>query len=259
MRWLAGPQIFADVVMPIQTWMIYGAYGYSARLIAEHAKDRGLTPVLAGRNGDKTKAVADEFGFEHRAFAFDDPELVAISLRDIDAVIHCAGPFSATSTPMLEACLSAGTHYFDITGEMDVFENAHSARVDAAAKHAEIVICPGVGFDVVPTDCIARALADELPDATELALGFHGDMNVSPGTAKTIVERLGDVTVYWPANDRTIRQFRIAGRLRPLLRLGWVQRVLRNRSRNEFRALAGSNAIADPCMSGGRPAMLLVG
>lgn len=268
-------QFLADPAMPIQTWMIYGAYGYSARLVAEHAKDRGLTPVLAGRNGDKTKAVADEFGFEHRAFALDDPELIAMSLRDIDAVIHCAGPFSATSTPMLEACLSSGTHYFDISGEMDVFENAHSTRVDAAAKHAEIVVCPGVGFDVVPTDCIARALADELPDANELALGFQGDMNVSPGTAKTIVEKLGEgtvarrngklinipielrnidygkgprqsmsvswgdistayyttgignITVYWPANDRTIRQFRIAGRLRPLLRLGWVQRLIK--------------------------------
>lgn len=261
--------------MPIQTWMIYGAYGYSAQLIAEHARNRGLTPVLAGRDGDKTKAVADKLGFEHRAFALDDAELVAINLRDIDAVIHCAGPFSATSAPMLEACLSTGTHYFDITGEMDVFENAHSARVDAAAKQAGIVVCPGVGFDVVPTDCIARALADELPDATELALGFQGDMNVSPGTAKTIVERLGDgtfarrngklinipielreidygkgprqsmcvswgdistayyttgignVTVYWPANDRTVRQFRTAGRLRPLLKLRWVQRILK--------------------------------
>ena len=261
--------------MPIQTWMIYGAYGYSAQLIAELAKDRGLAPVLAGRNADKTKAVADQLGLAHGAFALDDPGLIAENLRDIDAVIHCAGPFSATSTPMLEACLSSRTHYFDITGEMDVFENAHSTRVDDAAKKAGIVICPGVGFDVVPTDCIARTLADELPDATELALGFHGDMNVSPGTAKTIVERLGDgtfarrdgtlisipielreidygngprqsisvswgdistayyttgignITVYWPANDQMIRQFRTAGLFRPLLRLGWVQRLLK--------------------------------
>jgi len=261
--------------MPIQTWMIYGAYGYSAQLIAERARERGLNPVLAGRNAEKVGAIANELGFEHRAFALDDPGIVAASLRDIDAVVHCAGPFSATSEPMLEACLSSHTHYFDITGEIDVFENAHSTRINAAAKEAGIVVCPGIGFDVVPTDCIARALAEALPDATDLALGFHGDMNVSPGTAKTIVERLGDgtfarrdgklvnipielrevdygrgprqsmcvswgdvstafyttgignISVYWPANDQMVRQFRMAALLRPLVRLGWVQGLLK--------------------------------
>jgi short subunit dehydrogenase-like uncharacterized protein len=263
--------------------MIYGAYGYSARLIADLAKNRGLTPVLAGRDADKTRAVADDLGFEHRAFALDDPERIAANLHDIDAVVHCAGPFSATSAQMLDACLSTRSHYFDITGEMDVFESAHSAHVNDAAQRSGVVVCPGVGFDVVPTDCVARALADELPDATELALGFHGDMNVSPGTAKTIVERLGDgtfarregilinipielreidfgnglrqsmsvswgdistayyttgigdITVYWPANDQMIRQFKTAGLFRPLLRLGWVQRLLKKQIEKRVR------------------------
>jgi len=261
--------------MLIQTWMIYGAYGYSGRLVAELARERGLNPVLAGRNADKVAALANELGFDHRAFALDDPEAAAAGLRDVDAVVHCAGPVSATSAPMLEACLSSHTHYFDITGEIDVFEYAHSTRIDEAARKAGIVVCPGIGFDVVPTDCIARALADALPDATDLALGFHGDMNVSPGTAKTIVEGLGDgtfarrngklvnipidlrqidygkgprqsmcvswgdvstayyttgignISVYWPANDQIVRQFRIATLLRPLLRLGWVQGLLK--------------------------------
>jgi len=236
--------------------------------------------VLAGRNADKTRAAADKLDFERRAFALDDPGLLASNLHDIDAVVHCAGPFSATSAAMLDACLSTRTHYFDITGEMDVFENTHSRRIDQAARQAGVVVCPGIGFDVVPTDCVARALADELPDATELALGFHGDMNVSPGTAKTIVERLGDgtfarrdgklvsipiemrdidygngprqsmsvswgdistayystgignITVYWPANDRMIRRFRIAARLRSLLRLGPVQRMIKKQIEN---------------------------
>jgi len=261
--------------MPLQTWMIYGAYGYSARLIAELARERGLNPVLAGRNADKVAAMANELGFDHRAFALDDPGEIAANLRGVDAVIHCAGPFSATSAPMLEACLSSQTHYFDITGEIDVFENAHSTQIHEAANKAGIVVCPGIGFDVVPTDCIARTLADALPDATDLALGFQGDMNVSPGTAKTIIERLGDgtfarrdgklvnipvdlrqidygkgprqsmcvswgdvstayyttgignISVYWPASDQMVRQFRIAALLRPLLRLGWVQRLLK--------------------------------
>ena len=103
---------------------------------------------------------------------------------------------------MLDACLASRTHYFDITGEIDVFENAHSKRINGAARQAGIVVCPGIGFDVVPTDCIARALADALPDASDLALGFQGDMNVSPGNAKTIVERLGDGTFARHVLDR---------------------------------------------------------
>lgn len=198
--------------MPINTWMIYGAYGYSAKLIAEHARERGLTPVLAGRNRDKTRAVADKLGFEWRAFALDDPAVIARNLFDIDTIIHCAGPFSATSKQMIDACLEVKTHYFDITGEIEVFEHAHSTAINTAAEEASIVVCPGVGFDVVPTDCLSKTLADVMPDATELAIGFHGSANMSPGTAKTVVEKLGAGTtarrdgeiVAIPIESRTI-------------------------------------------------------
>ncbi|MFZ9051770.1 MAG: saccharopine dehydrogenase family protein [Woeseiaceae bacterium] len=180
--------------MPIRTWMIYGAYGYSGRLIAERAHAEGLAPVLSGRDADKTRAVADELGLEYRSFALDDTQSIARNLGDIDAIVHCAGPFSATSAAMIEGCLLANTHYFDITGEIRVFEHAHSTKIDTAAKEAGIVVCPGVGFDVVPTDCVAKTLADALPGAVQLDLGFHGNMSVSPGTAKTMVESLGDGT-----------------------------------------------------------------
>jgi short subunit dehydrogenase-like uncharacterized protein len=103
-------------------------------------------------------------------------------------VLHCAGPFSATAAPMIDACLATGAHYLDITGEIDVFELA--ARHGAAARERGVVLCPGVGFDVVPTDCLAAALHAALPDATDLALGFDTDSPLSPGTAKTTVEGL---------------------------------------------------------------------
>src|SRR3546814_3482070 len=103
-------------------------------------------------------------------------------------VLHCAGPFSATSAPMIEACLQAKAHYLDITGEISVFE--HAQTQDARAKAAGIVVCPGVGFDVIPTDCVAAALKAALPDATHLALGFDSRSGFSPGTAKTSVEGL---------------------------------------------------------------------
>ena len=169
-------------------WMIYGANGYTGELIARQAVAQGLRPVLAGRNEGKLKALADELGLSHRAFALDSAQTVHDALFDMDLVLHCAGPFSATSAVMIEGCLSAGTHYLDITGEISVFEHAHQQT--ARARQAGIVICPGVGFDVIPTDCVAAKLKQELPDATQLSLGFQSATGPSPGTSKTLVEGL---------------------------------------------------------------------
>ncbi len=164
-------------------WMIYGAYGYTGELIARQAKSQGLRPVLAGRNAGRIAKLAGELDLPHRAFGLEKPDLADISL-----VLNCAGPFSATAAPMMDACLAANAHYLDITGEIEVFE--HAQTLDARAKAAGVVICPGVGFDVIPTDCVARALAEALPDATHLALGFFSGSAMSPGTSKTSVEGL---------------------------------------------------------------------
>lgn len=169
-------------------WMIYGAYGYSGELTARNAVKRGLSPILAGRSEEKLKPLADELGLQYRAFGLDDVAALTEQLKDIDAVTHCAGPFSATAEPMMKACIQAKTHYADITGEIDVFELAH--QLSGLAKAAGIVLCPGVGFDVIPTDCVAAALKEALPDATELTLGFDSRSGFSPGTAKTSVEGL---------------------------------------------------------------------
>jgi short subunit dehydrogenase-like uncharacterized protein len=165
-------------------WILYGANGYTGELIATEAVARGMRPILAGRAHDKVIQVASELDLPSRVFPVDDPDLDGVSL-----VLHCAGPFSATSAPMLEACLRAGVHYLDITGEIDVFEHAHMQH--GRAVQAGVVVCPGVGFDVIPTDCLAATLNEALPDATHLALGFDSRMGLSPGTRKTSLESLG--------------------------------------------------------------------
>lgn len=170
-------------------WMIYGANGYTGRLIAAEAARRGLAPVLAGR-GDGVAELATELGLEHRRFALDDPTAVREGLDGMGAVLHCAGPFSATCAPMLEGCLAAGAHYLDITGEIDVFAWCHAQ--DARAREQGVLVLPGVGFDVVPTDCLAALLKAELPGATHLVLAFEAGGGPSPGTARTSVEGLGN-------------------------------------------------------------------
>ena len=169
-------------------WMIYGANGYTGRLIAQEAKARGLAPVLAGRS-DAVAALAQELGLAHRRFDLADPDAVRAGLDGIGLVLHCAGPFSATCAPMLEGCLAAGAHYLDITGEIDVFAHCHAQ--DGRARERGIVVLPGAGFDVVPTDCVAALLKRELPTATHLVLGFEAGGGPSPGTALTSVEGLG--------------------------------------------------------------------
>jgi short subunit dehydrogenase-like uncharacterized protein len=170
-------------------WMIYGAYGYSGKLTAIEAKRRGLAPILAGRNSAKTEALATSLDLPWQAFSLDDRVALDHAVADVDLVLHCAGPFSHTSGPMLEACLDYKSHYLDITGEIDVFAHAYSC--DDIARKDDIVVIPGVGFDVVPTDCLAATLAAKLPSAHQLTLAFSAGGGPSPGTAKTSVEGLG--------------------------------------------------------------------
>ncbi len=167
-------------------WMIYGANGYSGELIAREAARRGLKPVLAGRSAAKIQSLAATLGLETRVFDLGDAAATAKGVDGMGLVLHCAGPFSVTAKPMITACLAVRAHYLDITGEIAVFEYAQS--LDAAARTAGIVLCPGVGFDVIPTDCLAATLKAALPDATHLALGFDSRSGFSPGTAKTAVE-----------------------------------------------------------------------
>ena len=170
-------------------WMIYGANGYTGAMMVEEAVRRGLRPVLAGRSAAALQEIAGRHGLPVRAFSLDDPQALRSGLNGIGLVLHCAGPFSATCAPMLEACLESGAHYLDITGEIDVFAHCHAQ--DARARDQGIVVLPGSGFDVVPTDCMAAQLKRELPGADSLVLAFEAGGGPSPGTAKTSVEGLG--------------------------------------------------------------------
>lgn len=169
-------------------FLVYGAYGYTGRLVVRYALERGLRPILAGRNAGLLRALADETGLEHRVFALDNVDEVARSLDGVSVVAHCAGPFSRTARPMAKGCLQAGVHYIDITGEIEVFEGL--AAMDQAAKEAGVMLLPGSGFDVVPSDCLALHLKKRLPSATRLVLAFHSKGRPSHGTATTIVENL---------------------------------------------------------------------
>jgi short subunit dehydrogenase-like uncharacterized protein len=170
------------------TSLLYGATGYTGRLILAECLARGLRPILSGR-GEAVRELASAHGLESRILGLDDPAGLKRALAGVTAVLHAAGPFSRTSRPMADACLATGAHYLDITGEIGVFE-ALAAR-DGEARGKGVMLLPGVGFDVVPSDCLAAHLKGRLPDAVRLTLAFQSTGGLSPGTATTMVENAG--------------------------------------------------------------------
>lgn len=177
------------------TLLIYGAYGYTGELVAEEAVSRGVDVVVAGRDGRAVADLADRLDCAGQTFGLGNDgtgdstavDTVADEIGDADVVLNCAGPFVDTYRPLVEACLRTGTHYLDVTGELPVFEAI--AERDAEAKDTGVGLLPGVGFDVVPTDCLAAHLHDRLRTATRLRLGFDPSGTISRGTLATAIEQ----------------------------------------------------------------------
>lgn len=171
------------------SFLIYGANGYTGELITRFAAEQGLKPILAGRTESKIRPLAEKYGFEFRIFSLEDSAALDAVLDEVSVVLHCAGPFSLTSRQMAQACLRNKKHYLDITGEIAVFESM--AALDTKAKDADVMLMPGVGFDVVPSDCLARHLKEKLPSATHLTLAFYGLGRISHGTQSTMMMNAG--------------------------------------------------------------------
>lgn len=168
-------------------WLIYGANGFTGRLCAKEAASRGLTPVLAGRSEGPVRALAESLSLEWRTFSLDQAS-IRPALEDVALVLHCAGPFSTTHAPMIDACIAARAHYLDVTGELLVLESIYGRH--EALEAAKVTAIPAIGFDVVPTDCVAATLAERLAGATKLELAFASTGRPSKGTKKSTVEGL---------------------------------------------------------------------
>jgi short subunit dehydrogenase-like uncharacterized protein len=170
----------------MSNWILYGATGYTGVLLGEEAVRRGHRPLLAGRSAAKLKPLAERLGLDYLAVSLDDASALARALSGAALVLHAAGPFSQTSERMIRACLAAGSHYLDLTGEIPVFEHTFSYHEAALAKG--IALISGAGFDVIPTDCLAKYVADQLPDAVTVEIAFDAITRASGGTTRTQLE-----------------------------------------------------------------------
>ncbi len=210
----------------MSTLLIYGANGYSGQQIVATAVARGLKPIVAGRNAQQIAAIGKEFGLPHRSFDLNDAAAVKEGLAGVSVVLHCAGPFSLTSKPMLDGCIAAKAHYIDITGEHHVMD-AIAAR-EAALQQAGIMALSGAGMDVVPSDCLAAHMKRRMPNATHLELYIRALERLSRGTVATFIENMGlpnlvrenNVLVERPSGaDRRVMDFQ--GKRVKLVGLPW--------------------------------------
>jgi short subunit dehydrogenase-like uncharacterized protein len=170
--------------------LVYGATGFVGEHVARAAAASGVPPLVAGRDAARLGRIAAALGVESRAFSLANARAIDDALKGVAVVLNCAGPFKYTAVPLARACLRAGAHYLDITGEIPVFQALHAKDADAKARG--VMLMPGVGFDVVPTDCLALHLKRRLPSATRLRLAFQpvGPAGLPPGTQRTAIELL---------------------------------------------------------------------
>ena len=206
--------------------IIYGAYGYTGKLIVEEAVTKGLRPTIAGRNEELVERLANQYDLPHVTYNYDDQQAWDAALSNKDLLINCAGPFSLTIKEILPACIRNKTHYIDITGEIDVFKYIQSH--DQKAKDAGVVLMPGTGFDVVPTDCLAKFLSEQLPTATHLELAFDSSSGLSRGTALSVLNRFhkgsavrvnGEIIEQKPAS--VSKSIAFQGKVRNVVGIAW--------------------------------------
>ena len=167
-------------------WLLYGATGRSGTLIAEEAVARGHRPVLAGRDADRVRRLAERLDLP---WAVGQPSEVGGLLGDARLVLLAAGPFGATAPSVLRASLDAGVHYLDIANEIPVASAALAA--DDAARQRGITVLPAVGFGTVASDGLAKHVADQVPGATQLELAILLETDgTSAGARSSRLQRL---------------------------------------------------------------------
>jgi short subunit dehydrogenase-like uncharacterized protein len=216
--------------------LIYGAYGFTGKGISRLAAQYGVTPVLAGRNAEKTRALAEELGYDYIALSLDNnhDNLVQVLSR-FELVMHIAGPYTYTAKPMLDAAVEAGTHYVDLTGEMHVIQ----AQLDRHAEfvQAGIMVMPAVGFDVVPTDCLNLYAARRVENPTRLSLLMNNDYTaaegavISRGTAKSGLEMLSrplllrEDGVMMEVSEPRVKTQEVNGQVQTLVQVPWADLI----------------------------------
>ena len=173
--------------------VIYGATGYTGRAITRTAVARGLNVTVAGRDANKLRHLAAEFGVAWQALNLQDTEGLIQLFSGACAVLNVAGPFAETAVPVAQACLTAGVHYLDVSGELPSYRALGELNDQAVARN--LLMLPGAAFVVAPSDCLALYLKDKVPNAKRLFLGMSAVDSFSRGTLQAMVRMIARTVV----------------------------------------------------------------
>lgn len=150
--------------------LLYGAAGYTGKIIAARAKALGLDFEIAGREDDKISALAAELGVAYHVFTVEDNTGWQLALAGKKVLINAAGPFRYTAREAMQACLKAGVHYLDISAELETYQLAES--LDGEARRAGIQLMSGAGL-FVSYDALAVYLSKQVKEPVSLTVGFR--------------------------------------------------------------------------------------
>lgn len=168
--------------------MIYGASGYTGRMIVDACSALGLRPILAGRRDAPLRALADTHGLDARVFAADDARQARRALAEIDLLVNCAGPFHRTAPHLIAAAIDAGTHYLDISAELDSYRLAES--LDTAARRAGVMLMPGGGGSTALLGSLVARVCEQVRHPARIAVALQVAGPMSRGSAISAAENL---------------------------------------------------------------------
>lgn len=196
--------------------VLFGATGYTGRLVAEAMVERGMKPVLAARSSHKLEALAEELGggLETAVADVSDPPSVSALVERGDVLVTTVGPFARWGVPAAAAATTAGAHYLDSTGEpafiREVFE-----RYGPAAERSGSAMLTAFGYDWVPGNLAGGlALRQAADQAVRVDVGYFISGRAAPsgGTQASMVGALTEPG--YTFRDGLVRPERAAKRVR---------------------------------------------
>ena len=170
-------------------WMLYGATGRSGELIARKAVARGFRPVLAGRDARMVRKIAEELDLPWRAFEMGDWGKFRREISSVSLLVNAAGPLLQTSVLVAESCLTARTHYFDLTNQIPSLVAMYT--LDAEAKEKNLTLLPGLALSPAASNCLVKHLHTLLPEADSVDIALDPFIKTyMPGANLTVAENI---------------------------------------------------------------------
>ena len=190
--------------------VVFGATGYTGRLVVESLVERGVRPVLAGRRERPLNQLACTLGgLDVRTADLAEPDSVRALVSEGDVLVTTVGPFERLGDVAADAAASQGAHYLDSTGEVGFVRRLQKRYPAAASDDAAApgdaprgTMLPAFGYDYVPGILAGSLALERAGDRAEtLRVGYFapgaGPTGLSGGTMTTMLEELSKPFLVW--------------------------------------------------------------